>query len=83
MQAAEGGIAIAAVSGGGNAIGNIAVNTINNQRIAKAKQTLDTDLNTMYTAIDNGTPTTEQDLNKVIEVLQNLEEQYPDLKEHL
>ena len=83
LQAAEGGIAIAAVSGGGNAIGNIAVNTINNQRIAKAKQTLDTDLNTMYTAIDNGTPTTEQDLNKVIEVLQNLEEQYPDLKEHL
>lgn len=46
-------------------------------------ETLDTELNTIYQAIDNGTPATEQDLNKTVEFLQGLEQQYPDLQEYL
>lgn len=62
------------------------LNTLFNKLDSKQQQIIvnvEEGLNEIYTELDKGTPATEQDLNKTIEVLQNLEQQYPDLKEYL
>ena len=80
-ESVKGGIAISAVSGGGNAIGNVAVNTIYNKRLQPVVETLEQEIPQIYEAIENNP--TEQDINTAIEFLKNVEQQYPDLSDYL
>ena len=96
LEAGYGGVKkIAAVSGGGNAIGNVAVNTVNNniankqtqaynQQVTNLQTGIDEDLKTLYDGIENDDIINDnlgENIEATKQILELTKQAYPELSD--